>query len=147
MDENGLPLAFGKVAKSKVDSSRIASTKRAAPVSHLSSQPSRTRLTPRHPLQEAIALSEQSTSQQEVQLEKPRRAPESDEDDDDDDDDDGGEDWVAQRDGADLPVTHEIVMKDHAKARVAWNRSRSCADLSLARRPSRRSRWIPPVGA
>ncbi|KAK4704133.1 WD repeat-containing protein 70, partial [Phenoliferia sp. Uapishka_3] len=98
MDENGLPMAFGKVAKSKVDASRIASTKRAEP----------------EPIQSALP------SASEVELEKPRRAPISeDEDDEDDDDEDDGADWVEQKEGADLPVTHEIVMKDHAKVRWA----------------------------
>ncbi|KAL8292109.1 hypothetical protein RQP46_001575 [Phenoliferia psychrophenolica] len=99
MDENGLPIAFGKVAKSKVDASRIASTKRAAE-------------------QETILPPAQSTSSSAVELEKPRRAPQSDDEDEDEDDDDEGEDaedWVQQRDGDDLPVSHEIVMKDHAK--------------------------------
>ncbi|CEQ40698.1 SPOSA6832_02359 [Sporobolomyces salmonicolor] len=84
MDElTGLPLAFGKQApKSKVDPSRIETTKR----------------------QDAQA----STSKAIEAPDEPRAAQ-------------PGEDGLAAADGAaageedDLPVTHEIVMKDHSK--------------------------------
>lgn len=81
----------------------------------------------------------------EATFEAPRRAPDSDDDDEDSDDD--GADWVATRVGDDLPVSHEIVMKDHHKVgelRTPFEMWSSCTLYrpSLPSQSTRRARVL-----
>ncbi|ORY54604.1 WD40-repeat-containing domain protein [Leucosporidium creatinivorum] len=99
MDSSGLPLAFGRpqpVKNTQASSARIDSTKRQEPISTAPT----------------INLSDPN-----IALEAPRRAPPSD------DEEQLEEEQAAlaetssvdQREGADLPVSHEVIMKDHTK--------------------------------
>lgn len=63
-------------------------------------------------------------------LEKVRRVPVSDEEDDVDSEEEGEGEMVDTREGADLPVSHEVCLKDHSKAssrpRSGWGGADPC---------------------
>lgn len=50
-----------------------------------------------------------------VVLERVRRVPISDDEDNVDSEEETEGDWVDTREGADLPVSHEVCLKDHSK--------------------------------
>lgn len=108
MEGFDLPMSFGKSKAKKSDVDQFATSKRADAIDPLEL-----------PSSKAEVLAREEADKGHVTLEKTRRLPVSEDEDegedDEEDDDDDGADWVDQREGADLPVSHEVVMKDHTK--------------------------------
>lgn len=95
----GLPVSFGKqVVKKKDTFERIETTKRDETKGDGLLTPLEAGATP------AVVDNVETT--------EIRRLPVSDSDEDDNDDD---RDFVELKEGSDLPVTHEVAMKDHGK--------------------------------
>lgn len=128
MEGFDLPMSFGKSKAKKSDVDQFATSKRADAIVSTLPRPhclgSRTDSSfDQDPLElpssKAEVLAREEADKGHVTLEKTRRLPVSEDEDegedDEEDDDDDGADWVDQREGADLPVSHEVVMKDHTK--------------------------------
>lgn len=95
----GLPVSFGKqVVKRKDVSERIETTKRDETKG------------------DGLLLTPLEGDVDKEVVSEVQRLPVSDSDEDEEDD---GRDFVELKEGADLPVTHEVAMKDHGK--VSWN--------------------------
>ncbi|KAJ9101088.1 hypothetical protein QFC21_003306 [Naganishia friedmannii] len=133
MDEFGLPMSFGKKAAPKRNNVRgkVEQTKRAdAPPS---TEETTARKRPHSDITtedavgstpvEAVPVKQESGTETDVPalVANSSRGAANDEDgdDDDDDDDDDEDDGSGALEEQDMPVSHEIVLKDHSKAITA----------------------------
>lgn len=119
--ETGLPMAFGKVAPPKPKPS-VASQQQ-----HQRAQVRRP--SPRIPWHSALELTmlesqapSASGSKDAVALEGPNRAPASD-------DSDAGDDLASAKDR--LPISHEVVMKEHTKVSITRHAKPRCVAVAL----------------
>lgn len=102
----GLPVSFGKqvIKKQSKSTEQIESTKRVG-------------LEPQFdgPVIDLRSIASTSTLTDEVSSSHPGQ-PLVIEDGEEEEEDEGEEaDWVETREGFDLPVSHEVIMKDHSK--------------------------------